>query len=278
MVKEKESNVNLKKNQKKNQRKKSTNQFHKEKKPTMDETRPKTMFGRLSSTFWTLSSYLFTMTGLITSYIALSAIVRHFGIPWYFFWVLAVILFLVYQSVHIFHLEEDQLCVFTRLGREKETIFGTSNVGWNFRLGFFLTRQTLKSDVRILVSNIEAMTNNFIGITLNLVLELTRTKGIPRTLNKITPFVDSQVRIALLSYVQSLTWNNRTGFAFKANAIVPRLVGPLATYNLAIKSLNQSNIQIYTTNVFPDHNNNNGNISSGARQRPSSVDPNINDQ
>lgn len=203
------------------------------------------MLDRLRAMFWTLFSTFSVMMGLALSYVTISTLVKHFAIPWYLVWILVILGFVAYHSIHIFQIPANQMCVFTRFGKEIETIAADKQPqGYRWRVGLLMTRLMLVEEVRVRVMNIDAITNNFVGVRVSAVVVLKRTKGVPVPLDEIYDVVSTQLRIAFLTHVQTWVWTQNTRFRFKASVLVPSIKEALAKINLEVKSIDLDDIAI----------------------------------
>jgi SPFH domain / Band 7 family len=203
------------------------------------------MLDRLRATFWSMF-WVFGvgMTG-VAIYVTVSTLVKHFQISWYVIWICVAILFVIYQSVHLFFVEANYVCIITRFGKEYDII---DKPGFHFIVfGLFLTRVYVPKEMRVRVHQIKAMTNNFIGCTMNVVIVLERIKGVPKAISEIESVIDTQVRVALLTLIQTMVWDKHTRFNFKGSVIIPALTDPLKPFGLIIKSIDIDNIEI--TNI-----------------------------
>lgn len=200
------------------------------------------MLDRLRSTFWSMFSVFAVLMTSVTIYVTVSTLVKHFQISWYVIWIGVATLFVLYQSVHLFFVEANYVCIITRFGKEYDII---DKPGFYFIVfGLFLTRVYVPKEMRVRVNQIKAITNNFIGFTMNVVIVLERIKGVPKPIAEIESMIDTQSRVALLTFMQTLVWDKHTRFNFKGSVIIPALKDILKPFGLIIKSIDIDNIEI----------------------------------
>lgn len=212
------------------------------------------MLDRLRAVFWTLFYTFSAMMGLALSYVTLSTLTKHFQIPWYIVWLMVFLGFTMYNSIHIFQVPANQMCVFTRFGKEVETIAAEPQPqSYRLRFGLLLTRIMIVEEVRVRVTNIDAITNNFVNISVSAVVLLKRTKGVPIPLDELTAMVNTQVRLVFLAMAQTWVFTPTSRFNYKASSMIPSLKQTFATKNLEIKSIDLDNIKIHhNVNLFSD--------------------------
>ncbi len=117
-------------------------------------------------------------------------------------WGTLLLLLLLYKSVHVFEVKQGEICIVTRFNQPHALI---SKPGYHYILaGLFLKRLQCPDKMRFRIKDIRAMTNNFDRITLTVIVTFARKEGVPKSLEDVQDFVNSEVRVATITHFKTL--------------------------------------------------------------------------